>query len=175
MKRNQIKKLFLFHMYGVKKITQNTIHNTFRENKKNNGLYKKYFLEQTTHSYLFKNTFSEKSFFLCYDPICFMRYKNCNIDFKKLKKGEYIPEIVLDLHGASLTKANQELGKLIAICHKEKFFCAHIIHGYGKKILKKYVPYWLSNHPDVLAFHQAPKSLGYDAAILIFLQCNFER
>lgn len=170
MTKKNIKETFLFHMKGVKKIKQNTIFHTLKSNSNKYSLYSKYIFEQEAHSYFFKNTLSEKSFFLCYDPICFIRNKNCKIDFQKFKNGEYLPEIVLDLHGANLYQAKKELAKLIMICHQENFFCASIIHGYGKKILKKNIPFWLLNHPDILAFHQAPKSLGYDAAILIFIQ-----
>lgn len=166
---------FLYHMQGVKKIKQDTVYHVPFHDQKNYRWYIKNKLEQDAHSFYFKDSIVDSSVFLCNDPIFFIRNINCDIDIKKLKSGKYIPEIVLDLHGVNLYQAKKELGKLISICHKEKIICASIIHGYGKRILKNQIPFWLVKHPDILAFHQAPKTFGYDAAIFIFVKCKIYR
>ncbi|AEH39655.1 putative phage-like protein [Buchnera aphidicola (Cinara tujafilina)] len=173
-KKNKIsfkeKEFFLYHMRGVKKIKQDRVYHRPIYGKKKLQWYTRHIIEQDGHSFYFKNLTFEKPFFIREDPIFFIRKLNCNIDIKKLKNGEYIPEIILDLHGVNLYEAEKELGKLITICHQENIICASIIHGYGKRILKNQIPFWLIQHPDVIAFHQAPKTFGYDAAIFIFLQ-----
>ena len=44
------------------------------------------------------------------------------------------------------------------------------MHGHGKHILKQQTPLWLAQHPDVIAFHQAPKEWGGDAALLVLVE-----
>ncbi|ABJ90540.1 endonuclease SmrB [Buchnera aphidicola] len=176
MKKNNLinsneAEIFLYHMKGVKKIIQDKIYH-INSNNKNYRSYYKNILEQEAHSYYFKDFVDRNSFFFTNNPICFVRNMRYNIDLKKLKKGEYVPEIVLDLHGMNLYQAKKELGNDM-ICHKENFLCASILHGYGKGILQKHIPFWLSKHPDIVAFHQAPKIFGNDAAILIFLKNNY--
>lgn len=66
-------------------------------------------------------------------------------------------------------EAKRELGAMIAYCLKENVHCACVQHGIGKHILKQNVPLWLAQHPDVLAFHQAPLEFGGDGALLVLL------
>ncbi|MBJ7019560.1 Smr/MutS family protein, partial [Vibrio cholerae] len=51
----------------------------------------------------------------------------------------------------------------------ENVHCACVQHGIGKHILKQNVPLWLAQHPEVLAFHQAPLEFGGDGALLVLL------
>ena len=67
-------------------------------------------------------------------------------------------------------QAKQELGALIAACRREHVFCACVMHGHGKHILKQQTPLWLAQHPHVMAFHQAPKEYGGDAALLVLIE-----
>ncbi|VFP78048.1 UPF0115 protein YfcN [Buchnera aphidicola (Cinara cuneomaculata)] len=164
------KETFLHYMKGVKRIIQDKIYHLDVNNNNQHTVHNKDIYTQEAHSYYFKSLTNEHKYSLHDNPICFVRNLNYNFNLKKLKRGEYIPEIILDLHGMNLYQARKELGKLITICHQEKFFCASILHGHGKKILKKYIPFWLSKHPDILAFHQAPKIFGYDAAILVVIK-----
>lgn len=125
-------------------------------------------IEREMHSYFF--SCQTTSFSMNRKPVCYIR-NNVYLDkFKKLKSGKYIPEIYLDLHGLTLSEAKRELGRLISICHQEKLSCASIMHGHGKNILKNQIPLWLVNHPDIMAFHQAPKIFGNNAAIFILIQ-----
>ena len=167
---NKEKDFFLYHMQGVKKIKQDRVYHRPIYNRKELRWYTRNVIEQNAHCSYFKNFSFDKPFFVCEDPVFFIRTLNCSIDINKLKKGEYIPEIILDLHGVNVYQAEKELGKLITICYQENIICASIIHGYGKKILKNQIPFWLIRHPDVIAFHQAPKTFGSDAAIFIFLK-----
>ena len=53
---------------------------------------------------------------------------------------------------------------------REHVFCACVMHGHGKHILKQQTPLWLAQHPHIMAFHQAPKEYGGDAALLILIE-----
>ncbi len=58
---------------------------------------------------------------------------------------------------------------MIAACRREHVFCACVMHGHGKR-LKRQTPLWLAQHPHVMAFHQAPKEYGGDAALLVLIE-----
>lgn len=101
------------------------------------------------------------------------RYVRSNVDhfeLKKLRRGDYSPELFLDLHGLTQLQAKQELGALIAACRREHIFCACVMHGHGKHILKQQTPLWLAQHPHVMAFHQAPKEYGGNAALVMLVE-----
>lgn len=88
---------------------------------------------------------------------------------KQLRRGDYSPELILDLHGLNRESAKQELAALITACKKQHVACACVVHGIGGHILKHKVPQYLVQHPDVLAMHQAPLEYGGKGAILILI------
>ena len=88
----------------------------------------------------------------------------------RLRRGEFQPQVVLDLHGMTTLEAKTELAGLLAYCHKQHLNCACVVHGKGLGILAKKVPNWLIQHPHVRAFHTAPKSWGKHGAVLLLLR-----
>lgn len=90
----------------------------------------------------------------------------------RLRRGEVQPQVVLDLHGMTTSEAKTELAGLLAYCHQQQFNCACVVHGKGLGILARKVPNWLIQHPNVRAFHTAPKSWGKHGALLILLKTN---
>ncbi|MBT0726713.1 endonuclease SmrB [Rosenbergiella australiborealis] len=105
-------------------------------------------------------------------PVRYLRADVSPYEVKKLRRGDYTPEIFLDLHGLTQRQAKQELGAMIAACRRERLFCASVMHGHGKHILKQQTPLWLAQHPHVMAFHQAPKMFGGNAAILLLIEVD---
>ncbi|MFM2483694.1 endonuclease SmrB [Celerinatantimonas yamalensis] len=91
-------------------------------------------------------------------------------ELKKLRRGQYAPEIFLDLHGLTQQQAKQELAAMLHACLKYRLNIASVMHGHGQNILKQRVPQWLAQHPDVAAFHQAPLEWGGNSALLILVQ-----
>lgn len=176
MNKNQplpIKDNILFRQWlnGTREIVQDTIFHSRLETSKANIFLKRSFFEKDAHAYYFSQ-YKTKNVFFKENPVSYMRNKCADNILKKLKQGKYYPDIFLDLHGLNQYQATQELGNLILTCQKEKFFCAHIMHGHGKKILKQQIPFWLSQHPDIIAFHQAPKIFGSDAAIIVIIEIH---
>ncbi|XEI34577.1 endonuclease SmrB [Aeromonas veronii] len=102
-------------------------------------------------------------------PTRYVREDVSKFELKKLKRGIYPPEIYLDLHGMNQQQAKQELAALLTLCKKENIHVASVMHGIGKHILKQRIPSWLAQHPNVRAFHQAPREWGGDSAILVLL------
>lgn len=160
------KKIFRKNLPRIKKIVQDKVYHI-----NNNFFYlhrdKKQLYQEYLHSDYFSYTSSNKKF--NNNPLRYIRY-NCNMHtLKKLKKGYYIPKIFLDFHGLTQYQTKMELGKIMYFCIKKKINCFNIMHGYGKNILKKQIPLWLSRHPNVVAFHQSPKNFGFDAAIIVLI------
>lgn len=89
---------------------------------------------------------------------------------KQLRRGDFSPELFLDLHGLTKEQAKIELASLLQACENEHVYCASVMTGYGSYILKRQIPRWLVQHPKVRALHQAPKAWGGDAAILILFE-----
>jgi DNA-nicking Smr family endonuclease len=160
------KTLFSEFTANVKPLKQDTVVHVLR-NKPQKPLEKKMLSEQVDASFYFSDQ---------YQPLLNsdgpVRYYRADVDafeLKKLRRGDYEPELFLDLHGLTQAQAKQEIGALIAACRREHVNCACIMHGHGKHVLKKQTPLWLAQHPDVMAFHQAPKEFGGDAALLVLI------
>lgn len=92
-----------------------------------------------------------------------------SVELKRLRRGDYPPDLLLDLHGYRQSEAKLELAALIQACVKQQSQSCCVMHGYGSGILKQQVPMWLVQHPQVKAFHQAPKEWGGDAALLVLI------
>lgn len=126
--------------------------------------------EQIDHSHYFSDEF--QPLLAVEGPVRYTRADVSPYEVKKLRRGDYTPEIFLDLHGLTQRQAKQELGALIAACRRQHLFCASVMHGHGKHILKQQTPLWLAQHPQVMAFHQAPKMFGGNAALLILIEID---
>lgn len=102
-----------------------------------------------------------------------MRY--CRADaathlLKQLRRGDYSPELILDLHGLTREAAKLELAALLHTAHKQMIECVAIVHGIGAGVLKQALPHLLVQHPHVLAFHQAPLEHGGQGALLVLVE-----
>jgi len=88
---------------------------------------------------------------------------------KQLRRGDYSPELLLDLHGMTREMAKTEIASLIFTARKESIDCVSIMHGFGQGVLKAALPHYLVQHPHVKAFHQAPMEYGGQASLLVLL------
>ncbi|EHK89700.1 endonuclease SmrB [Aggregatibacter actinomycetemcomitans] len=158
--------LFRAEMKGVKPLKQDRFVPPRATKKKSQMAVKEAHEQQDTLFY-----FSDE-----YEPLLndenAVKYLRENEDshlLKQLRRGDFSPEIFLDLHGLTREQAKLELAALIQVCEKEHIYCASIMTGYGTYTLKRQIPRWLVQHPKVRALHQAPKAWGGDAAILILI------
>ncbi|AGP81184.1 hypothetical protein I533_06020 [Alteromonas mediterranea MED64] len=88
---------------------------------------------------------------------------------KQLRRGDYSPEMTLDLHGLTREMAKAELAALIHTARKDLIDCVCVMHGFGQGVLKAALPHYLVQHPHVRAFHQAPLEYGGKAALLVLI------
>lgn len=103
-------------------------------------------------------------------PVKYVREGVDSFEAKNLRRGQYTPDLILDLHGLDQHQAKKEIAALLYACQKEHAQCLCIVHGIGSRILKNKVPHWLVQHPDVMAFHQAPLEWGGNGALLVLME-----
>jgi len=162
------KNLFRELMSGTKKLAQDTIVHRPVRKKIQEVPVKRLLQEQVDPSHYFSDEFQPR--LAAEGPTRYVREDVSHFELKKIRRGDYSPELFLDLHGLTQLQAKQELGALIAACRREQVFCACVMHGHGKHVLKQQTPLWLAQHPHVMAFHQAPKEYGGDAALLVLIE-----
>ncbi|OOR95350.1 endonuclease SmrB [Canicola haemoglobinophilus] len=158
----------LFHreIQGTKKIEQN-IFVPSRDRKLKDKIETREIREKEDTLFFFSDEYepllNEES------AVKYLRQNEDRYLLKQLRRGDFFPELFLDLHGLTREEAKLELASLIHACEKEHVYCACIMTGYGTYTLKQQIPRWLVQHPRVRALHQAPREWGGDAAILILL------
>ncbi|PKF51763.1 endonuclease SmrB [Enterovibrio nigricans] len=159
--------LFRDAVKGVKKLQQDTITPPRRQTTEQS---KKKLSDSAVrdHTFYFSDEF--EPLLKEGGPTQYARTGVSKYEVKRLRRGVYVPDMFLDLHGMTQMEAKRELGALIAACIKEDISCACVMHGIGKHILKQKTPLWLAQHPDVLAFHQAPLEFGGDGALLVLIE-----
>lgn len=104
-------------------------------------------------------------------------YKQDSISNKilrKLSKGQYNIDAILDLHGLTVEKANNALYQFLNHCFNENKRILLVIHGKGRDgrmpLLKNKVNHWLRETKIVLAFCSAKPLHGGRGAIYVLLK-----
>lgn len=96
--------------------------------------------------------------------------------FRRLQKGAYDIEAMLDLHGLSVEQARHEVHQFIRDCLHHDVRSALISHGKGrnnreqKPLLKSFLARWLPMFPEVMAYHSAQKWHGGAGAVYVLLR-----
>lgn len=109
----------------------------------------------------------------------FLTYKQVSLSdklFRKLRKGQFPIEAVLDLHGKSVMEAKNAVEGFLSQCLLHKIKIILIIHGKGslshKPILKNKLNNWLQHLDVVLAFSSATAAHGGQGALYVMLKSN---
>lgn len=95
---------------------------------------------------------------------------------RKLRRGHWVVQGELDLHGLSVTGARDALIAFLQRCLREGWRCVRIIHGRGLRskngepVLKSKTALWLSQRQEILAFCQARPADGGAGAVLVLLR-----
>jgi len=130
-------------------------------------------LKQAAASFQFSDGF--EAHFDSAQPLKYIKSNADSHQIKRLRRGDYPPELILDLHGCNKEDAKLEIAALIAAAIKQQFHCVCIVHGIGNNVLKRTVPNWLVQHPAVLGFHQAPLQWGAKGALLVLIDLPREQ
>lgn len=92
-----------------------------------------------------------------------------------LRRGRWVAQAQLDLHGLRRDAAREALVAFLADAHRAGLRCVRIIHGKGlgspgrQPVLKIRVRRWLVQKREVLAFVQAGPMQGGAGAVLVLL------
>jgi DNA-nicking Smr family endonuclease len=95
---------------------------------------------------------------------------------RKLRRGAWIVQAQLDLHGMRREEAREALAEFIRESVKRGLRCLRVIHGKGlgsvgkEPVLKGKVRAWLVQKAEVIAFCQARPHDGGAGAVLVLLQ-----
>lgn len=95
---------------------------------------------------------------------------------KKLRRGHWIIQGELDLHGNTSVEARGNLVQFLNACLRNGARCVRVIHGKGLRsknrepVLKTKVANWLIQRDEVLAFCQARQVDGGGGAVMVLLK-----
>ena len=96
-------------------------------------------------------------------------------ELRKIKRGDYAPGSVLDLHGQTAAEAVANVKQFID-SRRHRHRCVCIVHGRGLhskgnvSVLKTRVRQYLRRHPAVLAYADAPRTDGGSGAVYVLLR-----
>jgi DNA-nicking Smr family endonuclease len=94
----------------------------------------------------------------------------------KLRRGAFVVDAEIDLHGMTGLEAKAALRNFIAEAVDRHMSCVRVIHGKGRRsgprgpVLKNVVNHWLQRADDVLAFGSARAVDGGSGAIYVLLK-----
>ena len=97
---------------------------------------------------------------------------------KKLRRGHWVIQDTLDLHGATRDEAQMLLLEFLGDCRERRVRCVSIIHGKGLgspgniPVLRGLLRGCLANRTEVLAYSQAPDHSGGNGATLVLLEAS---
>src|SRR3954469_10635102 len=110
------------------------------------------------------------------EELVFLREGLSRQVLRKLRRGHWVIQDDLDLHGMNRVEAARFVSEFLRRCAARHLRCVRIVHGKGhgsrnrEPILKGKLRNWLMQRDDVLAFCQAPAAHGGSGAVLVLLK-----
>jgi len=108
------------------------------------------------------------------EELCFLREGLPQTILRKLRRGHWVIQDELDLHGLNRDEARTQLADFLHASLQSGHRCVRVIHGKGlgslnrEPVLKHKVRAWLAQRDEVLAYCQArPVDGGSGAAIVL--------
>jgi DNA-nicking Smr family endonuclease len=96
----------------------------------------------------------------------------------KLRRGHWVVQGEIDLHGMTRSDAHDELADFLDAARASGWRCVRVIHGKGlsspnrEPVLKGKVRRWLAQWDDVLAYCEAQPHAGGSGAVLVLLKAR---
>ena len=109
-------------------------------------------------------------------PNEFLRNGLSRMTLRKLRRNHWPVQDSLDLHGSTGDAARKLLQGFLHETAQRGLRCVLVIHGKGmnspsgEAVLRKLTHHWLAQHPDVLAYCDAPPRDGGSGAVLVLLK-----
>jgi DNA-nicking Smr family endonuclease len=95
---------------------------------------------------------------------------------RRLRRGHWVIQDELDLHGLTTAEARPLVVEFLNHCLRNGLRCVRIIHGKGLRsrnrepVLKQKVANWLMQRDEILAFCQARRTEGGGGAVVVLLK-----
>jgi DNA-nicking Smr family endonuclease len=130
---------------------------------------KRVLLDSISDEYIYDNIDSE-------DGLLYLRNGHSPDILNKLKKGYWVVQGSIDLHGMISQEAKSYIVDYIQDCKKRHIRCIRIIHGKGigsknkEPVLRNKVKNWLVQKDEVIAYAQAPRHDGGSGAVVVLLK-----
>ncbi|MGH8737551.1 MAG: Smr/MutS family protein [Burkholderiales bacterium] len=112
------------------------------------------------------------------EELVFLRNGLSRQVLRRLRRGHWVVEDDLDLHGMNQRQAAISVAEFLRHCALRGRRCVRIVHGKGlgspnrEPVLKHRLRNWLTMRDDVLAFCQAPQVHGGSGAVLVLLKAR---
>jgi len=115
------------------------------------------------------------------EELVFLRDGLSNMVLRKLRRGHWVTQDHLDLHGLRSEEARQLLVTVLNEALAKGLRCVRVVHGKGLRsenrepVLKRKVGNWLAQRDEVLAFVQARPEDGGSGAVIVLLKAKGKR
>jgi DNA-nicking Smr family endonuclease len=112
------------------------------------------------------------------EELVFLREGLARQVLRQLRRGHWVTEDSLDLHGMNRAEAALSVAEFLRRCGLRRLRCVRIVHGKGlgsrnrEPVLKGKLRRWLALREEVLAFCQAPATQGGGGAALVLLRAS---
>jgi DNA-nicking Smr family endonuclease len=112
------------------------------------------------------------------EELVFLRDGLSNQVLRKLRRGHWVIQDQLDLHGLRSDAARELLVGFLNDALRNGLRCVRIVHGKGhgsknrEPVLKRKVGNWLAQRDEVLAFVQARPEDGGGGAVVVLLKAR---
>jgi DNA-nicking Smr family endonuclease len=104
------------------------------------------------------------------EELLFVRAGVSRQTLRKMRKGHWVVQDQIDLHGLDRHAALSETNEFLKKARQRGLRCVRIVHGKGLGVLKAKLRKWLPLKNEVLAFTQAPAPQGGSGALLVLLR-----
>jgi DNA-nicking Smr family endonuclease len=110
------------------------------------------------------------------EELAFQRNGISSQTLRKLRRGHWVIQDELDLHGLTAAEAKVLMVEFLHHCARNGLRCVRIIHGKGLRsknrepVLKRKVANWLMQRDEILAFCQARRTEGGSGAVVVLLK-----
>jgi DNA-nicking Smr family endonuclease len=110
------------------------------------------------------------------DELSYLRDGLSNQVLRKLRRGQWVVQDHIDLHGLRAGEARALLSDFLNEALGKGYRCVRVVHGKGHRspnrepVLKRKMAHWLQQKNEVLAYCEAPPVDGGSGATVILLK-----
>lgn len=110
------------------------------------------------------------------EELLYLREGHAPNILSRLRRGHWVVQASLDLHGLVTEEARLYVAEFLADCKKRGVRCVRIVHGKGlgsrnrEPVLKHKLRSWLMQRDEVIAYAQARPADGGSGAVIVLLK-----